>query len=85
MILKTEKIISKNHKIIGIISPNSEYHYILFLLCSKRNILLVPLDFASTKEIIQKQINFSKIDLILVNKNNFAKNKKLKCKKKLKL
>lgn len=78
-----EKYISLNTKKIGFLSPNSEFHYILFLLCSKKNILLSPLDFNSSDEILLKQIEYAKLDLIIYNNTNPLIIKKIKKNKKI--
>ena len=76
-----EKYISINTKKIGFLSPNSEFHYVLFLLCSKKNILLSPLDFNCSDEILLKQIEYAKLDLIIYNNTNKAIINKFKRKK----
>ena len=76
-----EKYITLDTKKIGFLSPNSEFHYALFLLCSKKNILLSPLDFNCSDEVLLKQIEYANLDLIIYNNINPAIINKFKRKK----
>ena len=75
---KLEKYLSTKNKVIGILSSNSVYHYVLTLISSKYNILLVPLDANFPIDIISRQIYLAKIDIIFFNKDYLNKIKKIK-------
>ena len=75
---KLEKYLSTKNKVIGILSSNSVYHYVLTLISSKYNMLLVPLDANFPIDIISRQIYLAKIDIIFFNKDYLNKIKKIK-------